>query len=166
MSWAVRGAAIADLDAIRHIYNEGIEDRIATLDDAPKSVEDILAWWSEHVDRYAVVVAHDQAGHLAGWAALNPYSRRRAYRGVADLSIYVARAARGKGVGSALLAEVEERARDAHFHKIVLFTFAINDAARALYRKFGYRDVGIFFEQGRLDGRFIDVLAMEKILAA
>lgn len=160
----VRNATVDDLTAIRHIYNEGIQDRIATLDDAPKSADDMSAWWSDHRDRYAVLVAEDKAANVLGWAALNPYSHRCAYNGVADLSIYVARDARGTGVGSTLLGALERRAKEHGFHKIVLFALSGNSSSQGLYRKFDYREVGVFVEQGRLDGRFVDIIAMEKIL--
>jgi phosphinothricin acetyltransferase len=160
----VRNAGNGDLEAIRRIYNEGIADRIATLDEDPKSAGDIASWWSSHDERYAVLVAEDASGHVAGWASLNPYSHRCAYRGVADLSVYVERGARGTGVGSTLLAALEKRAKQNGFHKIVLFALANNAAALGLYRTFGYRDVGVFREQGTLDGALVDVAAMEKIL--
>jgi L-amino acid N-acyltransferase YncA len=161
----VRTASVADLDAIRRIYNEGIADRIATLDEEPKTADDIAQWWAAHGDRYAVLVAEHAGGAIAGWASLNPYSHRCAYRGVADLSVYVARDARGTGIGTLLLRALEETAKANEFHKIVLFTFAFNAGGQGLYRKLGYREVGTFREQGRLDGRFVDVMAMEKILA-
>ncbi len=160
----VRSATAADLDAIRRIYNEGIDDRIATLDEDPKTADDMAAWWAAHQDRYAVLVAQSARGGVAGWASLNPYSHRCAYRGVADLSVYVTRRARGTGVGSLLLRALEKTAKAQHFHKIVLFTFAFNTGGQGLYRKLGYREVGTFREMGRLDGRFVDVMAMEKIL--
>lgn len=163
---AVRGATGADLEAIRRIYNQGIADRVATLDEDPKTEDDIAAWWDVHQERYAVLVAEDARGDVVGWASLNPYSHRCAYRGVADLSIYVARDARGTGVGSVLLRALEDAAKEHAFHKIVLFTFAFNTGGQGLYRKLGYREVGTFREQGRLDGRFVDVMAMEKILGA
>jgi L-amino acid N-acyltransferase YncA/protein-tyrosine-phosphatase len=160
----VRGASAGDLDAIRRIYNEGIEDRIATLDEDPKTADDMTAWWSAHEGRYAVLVAENARGDIAGWASLNPYSHRCAYAGVADLSVYVARDARGAGTGSLLLRALEKTAKANAFHKIVLFTFAFNTGGQGLYRKLGYREVGTFREMGRLDGRFVDVMAMEKIL--
>jgi L-amino acid N-acyltransferase YncA len=160
----VRTATAADLGAIRRIYNEGIEDRIATLDEDPKSADDIAHWWAAHDDRYAVLVAENASGDVAGWASLNPYSHRCAYRGVADLSVYVARGARGTGVGTLLLRALENTARENAFHKIVLFTLTFNAGGQGLYRKLGYREVGTFREQGRLDGRFVDVMAMEQIL--
>jgi len=160
----VRSAQSTDLDAIRRIYNEGIEDRIATLDEEPKNADDIAAWWSVHEGRYRVLVAEGSHGEIVGWASLNPYSHRCAYRGVADLSVYVARASRGRGVGSRLLAALERQAKEYRFHKIVLFTLPFNSGGQRLYRKLGYREVGVFAEQGRLDGAFVDVMAMEKIL--
>ena len=160
----VRSATVADLESIRRIYNEGIEDRIATLDEEPKTVEDMAAWWQDRQGRYAVLIAEDRAGSAVGWASLNPYSHRCAYRGVADLSIYVSRDVRGNGIGSVLLGALERRAKEAEFHKVVLFALTSNAHGLALYRKFGFREVGVFKEQGRLGGGFVDVIAMEKIL--
>jgi phosphinothricin acetyltransferase len=159
-----RDATPNDAEAVRRIYNEGIVDRIATLDAEPKSVEDMAAWWADHTGRYAVLVADDEAGNVVGWASLNPYSHRCAYRGVADLSVYVARDHRGAGVGSALLSAIERAAKANDFHKIVLFAVAANAQGLRLYRKAGYAEVGVFHEQGKLEGKFVDVLAMEKIL--
>ena len=160
----IRSAEVRDAEAIRRIYNEGIVDRIATLDTDPKSVEDMATWWAAHSDRYAVIVADDESGNVVGWASLNPYSHRCAYRGVADLSIYVARDRRGSGVGYALLSALERIAKANDFHKIVLFTFAKNVHGQGLYRKAGFTEVGIFREQGIVDGNFVDILAMEKVL--
>jgi L-amino acid N-acyltransferase YncA len=160
----IRPAVANDLPAIRRIYNEGIVDRVATLDLDEKSDADIAAWWNDHGGRYAVLVA-ERSGEIVGWASLNRYSHRCAYDGVADLSIYVARVARGGGVGSALLAQLERTAAEREFHKIVLFTFPFNDGGQRLYRARGFREVGVFAEQGTIDGRFVDVMAMEKLLA-
>ena len=153
------------MEAIGRIYNQGIADRIATLDADPKDQDAMAAWWGQHGDRYAVLVAERHDGTIAGWASLNPYSHRCAYRGVADLSIYVERAARGTGVGSLLLGALQGVARERGFHKIVLFTFPFNADGQGLYRKHGFREVGVFREQGTLDGRFVDVMAMEKLLS-
>lgn len=160
----IRNARQEDIPAITTIYNQGIADRVATLEVDAKSEDDVQAWLlDERASRYETLVAESN-GTITGWAALRPYSHRCAYAGVADLSIYVARDARGKGVGEQLLAALEERARGNDFHKIVLFTFPFNAAGQRLYRKRGFREVGTFREQGTLDGRLIDVLIMEKIL--
>jgi phosphinothricin acetyltransferase len=163
-SLRVREAHPGDLPAIREIYNQGIADRIATLDEDPKSEDAIREWYLEqHDERYRVLVA-ERDGRVVGWASLNHYSHRCAYRGVADLSVYVAREARGSGAGTALLQSIEAHARRGAFNKIVLFALALNETGLRLYEKSGYREVGTFRAQGRLDGRPVDVVAMEKLL--
>ena len=96
--------------------------------------------------------------------ALNPFSARAGYRFVADFSIYVERAQRGKGVGSELLARLVELAREHRYHKMVLVTLPWNAAGLALYETFGFRTVGVYKEQGQLDGRWADTVIMEKLL--
>lgn len=161
-SITTRAASAADLEAIRSIYNQGIEDRIATLDTEIKSPEDLAAWWSQHDDRYAVLVATKQDA-VVGWASLNHFSHRCAHNGIADLSVYVDRSHRGKSIGKILLGDLERRARGS-FHKIVLHALNDNVAGKRLYAGLGFREVGVFREHGQLDGTFVDVVAMEKLL--
>ena len=101
---------------------------------------------------------------VIGWASLNVFNTREAYRHVADISVYVARAARGKRAGSTLLERLVELAREIGFHKLVLAGFPDNAASVALYRRLGFREVGVYREQGLLDGRWVDVLLMERLL--
>ncbi|MDF2923944.1 MAG: pat [Paenibacillaceae bacterium] len=159
----IRLAEQKDLSGILDIYNMGIIDRIATLESEAKSIADMQTWWDAHNSRYAILVA-EKHGHVVGWASLNPYSHRCAYSGVADLSIYVSRIHRGTGIGAVLLHQLDIEARRQNFHKIVLFTFPQNIAGQRLYLKAGYKQVGIFEKQGVLDGNYMDVMAMEKIL--
>ncbi|MED1017687.1 arsinothricin resistance N-acetyltransferase ArsN1 family A [Bacillus atrophaeus] len=159
----IRRAKEEDLIAILDIYNQGIRDRIATLETEEKDLKYMSDWFLQRSDKYAVLTAAIEH-EVAGWASLNPYSHRCAYRGVADLSIYISRSYRGRGIGKALLASIEKEAVDADIHKIVLFTFPFNTLGQGLYSSMGYRQVGIFKEQGKLDGQYVDVMAMEKIL--
>lgn len=163
MSITVRRAVTDDLKRILEIYNQGIEDRIATLETEIKDLPFMESWFSDHQERYAVEVA-EKDNKVIGWASLNPYSHRCAYNGVADLSIYVDREFRGKGVGTILLPALEEVAKENNFYKIVLFTFPFNEKGQGLYRKIGYREVGVFEKQGAMEGKFIDVMIMEKLL--
>lgn len=101
---------------------------------------------------------------IIGWSSLNPYSHRCAYDGVADLSIYIDRDYRGKGMGSSLLRALEIKAQENGFRKIVLFTFSFNQLGQGLYKKMGYREVGVFEKQGIMDDQYIDVMIMEKLL--
>jgi len=160
----VRDATPDDVADIGRIYNEGIADRIATLEEDPKDAEDMAAWWAEHAGRYAVLVAETRPGAVVGWASLNRYENACSMAGIADLSVYVGRADRGTGVGVALLTALERRAKTNAFRKIVLFALTKNERALGLYVKFGYREIGVFREHGAVDGKYEDVIAMEKLL--
>lgn len=160
----IRPAAEADLPAILTIYNQGIEDRVATLETVCKDAAYMAAWFQGREARHVVLVAEAAGAEIAGWASINAYNARAAYREVGELSIYIARGQRGRGVGQRLLGALEAAGRANGFHKFVLFTFPFNGLGQGLYRKFGYREVGVFREQGTLDGRRVDVMAMEKLL--
>lgn len=159
----IRKAALIDLEAIMEIYNQGIEDRIATLELETKDVAYMERWFKDRGGRYAVIVA-ERDSKIVGWASLNRFSQRSAYDGVADLSIYINRNQRGKGIGSILLMELEKLAKENGFYKIVLSTFAFNGLGQGLYRKLDYREVGVFEKQGLLDGELVDIMIMEKLL--
>jgi phosphinothricin acetyltransferase len=159
----IRTALSADLEAVRQIYNEGIEDRVATLEESPKTTDDIAAWWAEHDDRFMVLLAVD-VDKIVGWASLNRYSNRANQSGVGVLSVYIARSHRGQGIGAALIRELEQRAAQAGFHKIVLYALDRNEQGKHLYRKSGFSDVGVFREHGVLDSHYVDVILMEKLL--
>lgn len=159
----VRPASYDDLEAIRDIYNEAIDDRSATLETERKSSGDIEVWWDEHDDRYVAIVAR-RAGKIVGFASLNRFSHRCAHSAIADLSVYVARRHRGSGIGYALLERLARDAKANGFHKIVLHALDENEAGKGLYRKAGFASVGVFKDHGRLDGRYVDVVAMELLL--
>ncbi|MEK3853940.1 arsinothricin resistance N-acetyltransferase ArsN1 family A [Cytobacillus sp. FSL H8-0458] len=160
---SVREATETDLGEIVEIYNQGIKDRIATLETKAKDLSYMTKWFEQHQGRYCVLAA-EKGGQVIGWASLNPYSSRCAYDGVADVSVYIARDFRGKGAGGKLLSALELKAIENKFHKLVLFTFPFNGLGQTLYKKMGFREVGIFQNQGVLDGEFVNVMAMEKLL--
>ena len=159
----IRPAYLGDAAVIADIYNEGIEDRTATLETELRDAAERLAWLKQRGARHPVVVA-ERNGVVLGWGSLNPFSERPAYRHVADLSVYVAREHRGKGVGRRLLEALIERAGPLDYHKLVLAMFPWNTEGMALYKKHGFREVGTYKEQGRLDGKWVDTLIMEKLL--
>ncbi|NYE09697.1 phosphinothricin acetyltransferase [Bacillus niacini] len=159
----IRESNESDIYCIKEIYNQGIEDHIATLETEIKDDSYIKEWYEKHKGRFKVIVA-EQEGKIVGWASLNQYNNRCAYDGVADLSVYISREFRGKGIGKQLLVALESIARENRFHKIVLFTFPFNQLGQGLYKKMGFREVGVFKNQGILDGEFVDVMAMEKLL--
>ncbi|MDC3416962.1 arsinothricin resistance N-acetyltransferase ArsN1 family A [Aquibacillus salsiterrae] len=159
----IRDASRHDLGAILEIYNQGIEDRIATLETDLQDMAYMENWYANKNDRYTVLVA-ELNNQVVGWASISPYNLRTAYNGVGEISIYIHRNFRGEGIGKLLLIELEKRAKQNQFHKLVLFTFSLNLLGQGLYRAMGYREVGIFINQGFLDGEFVDIMAMEKLL--
>jgi len=162
---AIRHATPDDAAAICLIYNQGIADRMATLETEGRTAEERRAWMAARGPRHPVLVAETGGGVIA-WASLNTFNPRPAYDFVADLSVYVERGWRGRGVGRRLLERLVDVARDLGYHKLVLAALARNAAGRALYDRVGFFPVGVYREQGRLDGEWVDVLIMEKLLGA
>jgi L-amino acid N-acyltransferase YncA len=160
----VRPAVDADADAICRIYNQGIEDRVATLETDLRTPDERRQWFAARSARHPVIVAEDTDGTVLGWGSLNVFNSRQAYRFVADFSIYVERTARGRGVGRAMLTRLVELGREHGYHKLVLSAFPTNASGMALYTSLGFRTVGVYKEQGRLDGRWVDTIIMEKLL--
>jgi len=161
--YRVRLATEADDAAICAIYNQGIEDRLATLETELRTPGERRQWLAARSPRHPVIVAEDN-GTTVGWGSLNVFNARPAYRSVADFSVYVERAWRGKGVGRVLLARLIELGREHGYHKLVLSAFPFNPGGMALYETMGFRTVGIYKEQGLLDGQWVDTIIMEKIL--
>ena len=159
----IRAAEPSDAPAICAIYNQGIEERVATLETCARTPEERRRWLGRRGARHPVIVC-ERGGRVCGWASLNSFNPRPVYDEVADFSLYVERASRGQGVGTALLARLERLARQHAYHKLVLATLPENRAGVALYRRRGFREVGVYREQGRLDGRRVDILIMEKVL--
>jgi phosphinothricin acetyltransferase len=162
-AYRVRPAVEADAAAICEIYNQGIEDRLATLETELRTSEERRRWLESRGPRHPVIVA-ENGDRIVAWGSLNPYNPREAYRHVADFSIYVERAHRGRGVGKVVLTRLIELARQLGYHKLVLSAFPFNAAGMALYERLGFRTVGIYKEQGLLDGRWVDTIVMEKLL--
>jgi len=165
--YRIRAATAADAAALCRIYNQGIEDRVATLETELRTPEERAAWLAAKGPRHPVIVAETTETTKAttiAWGSLNQFNPREAYRHVVDFSIYVDRAYRGRGVGKIVLARLIELAREHGFHKMVLSAFPSNGGGMALYERMGFRTVGVYKEQGMLDGRWVDTIIMEKLL--
>lgn len=161
----IRDAQLEDAATIAAIYNEGILDRSATLETTLRDADERHAWLAGRSPRHPVLVI-EAAGTVVAWGSLNQFNPRPAYDRVADFSIYVARDRRGEGLGTMLLAALERRACALGYHKMVLAALPWNEAGTRLYENSGYRHVGTYREQGLLDGRWVDVVLMEKLLAS
>lgn len=164
MDYRVREAKLLDIPYITNIYNEGIEDRIATLETSLRDNSEMENWLTSRGERYKVIVMEDTEGIVIGWASINIFNSRCCYSGVGDISIYINRNMRGRGLGKVLLNSLFDIARRQDFHKLVLSTFEFNDVGKRLYKKLGFREVGTYENQGILDGKFVNITIMEKLL--
>jgi arsenate reductase len=156
-----RPASAADAPALAAIYNQGIEDRIATFETRPRTADELAAWF----DGSKIVVVAEEAGHVLGGAWTSPTSVRCVYSRNVDASVYVARDARRRGVGDALLRALVEEARRAGKWKIIAGIFPENAASLRLFRAHGFREIGRHEAHGQLDGVFRDVVLVERIVA-
>jgi L-amino acid N-acyltransferase YncA len=141
--------------AVRAIYLDGIRSGLATFETEAPSWEE---WDRAHTLR--IVAERDDA--VIGWAAAGPVSARRCYRGVLESSVYVATAARGQGVGHALMRELIDRSERQGVWTIQTSIFPENEASLDLHAKLGFRLVGIRDRVGRRDGLWRNTVLMER----
>ena len=151
-----------DAAAIAQIYNEGIEDRLATFETEPRSADDIASWFEEDVPRVVV----EEEGVVVAWAVAHRYRPRAADAGVGEFSIYVARRARRRGLGRVALQALIDECERRGLWKLLSRVFPENDASLALCRSLGFREVGVYHRHAKLDGEWRDVIIVERLLGA
>jgi L-amino acid N-acyltransferase YncA len=146
-----------DWEAVRRIYREGIVTGDATFE------TDVPEWevWDRNHARDCRLVARRE-GQVVGWAALSPVSDRRAYAGVAEVSVYVATEARGQGVGKALLHALVEESERRGLWTLQAGILPENKASIALHKTCGFRIVGHRERLGQMRGVWRDVVVMER----
>jgi phosphinothricin acetyltransferase len=147
----------ADWPAVRTIYEQGIATGNATFQ---KSAPEWDAWDAAHLPHCRLVA--DSAGDVLAWVALSPVSSRCVYAGVAEVSIYVAERARGRGIGIALLSALVEASEHENIWTLQAGIFPENTASIELFRKAGFRVLGRRERLGQMDGRWRDVILMER----
>lgn len=153
----IRPLLLADWPAVQRIYAEGIATGNATFEQAAPEWEE---WDAGKLPRPRLVA--EAAGAVWGWAALSPTSKRYVYRGVAEVSVYVAAAARGQGVGRALLAALVEGSEAAGIWTLQAGIFPENGVSIHLHQQCGFRVVGRREKIGQMHGVWRDVLLMER----
>ncbi len=159
--WNVRPARPADAARISEIYNAGIEDSAATLETAPRTPQQIMALLCRPAYHLFVV---EWGGTIFGWASISPYSDRECYAGIGEASVYISRSARHQGIGRILLEAVIEASEERGYHKLVGRIIATNQPSRRLVRSLGFREVGLHEKHGRLNGRWVDVVLVERLI--
>ena len=161
MSTDVRAASPADAEAIARIHAEGIEDRVATFETTPPPAGKIAAL----IQAGTLLLVAERDGGVIGFAKAGPYSDEAAYySGIAEATVYVARSARGSGVGRALLESLAAAAEARGDYKLIGKVFASNEVSLRLFSALGWREVGVHVRHGRLDGEWKDVVVVERLL--
>lgn len=155
-----RLADVRDATAIARIYNEGIEDRIATFETELRDEAAVQQWFT---GRYPIVVV-EKAGEVVAFASSSSSSGLCRYAGNADFGVYVARSERGQGAGAAAMRCLIEQARARGLTKLLSGVFPENGASLGLLRKLGFREVGRYEKHGKLVGIWRDVVIVELVL--
>ncbi|CAN5684090.1 arsinothricin resistance N-acetyltransferase ArsN1 [soil metagenome] len=160
---SVREGRQGDAPDVAAIYNEGIRERNATFETRERSPSEVIPWLTS--ERYPMLVAYI-GDEILGWIAASQYRPRECYTGIAEFSVYVARRARGLGIGDTLMRDFLPALQLAGFWKVLSRIFPENAASRALCARHGFREVGLYTNHARLDGRWRDVLIVERLLSA
>lgn len=165
-----RGLAIGDageehLAGILGIYNHAVAHTTAIWNDALVDLPNRHSWWRGRVEAgFPVLVALDMTNAVLGYGSYGPFRAFDGYRGTVEHSVYVAEPARRRGVASALLTALEERARSAGLHVMLGGIAADNEASLRLHRKLGFVETARLPEVGLKFGRWLDLVFMQKAL--
>jgi L-amino acid N-acyltransferase YncA len=159
MTLIARAASPDDAPLLAQIYNEGIEDRVGTFETRPRTADDVRKWFDGHP-----IVTVEGDGAVIAFASTSAYRSRDCYAGIAEFSVYVARAHRGKGAGRVAMQALIEAAAAAGIWKLVSRIFVENAASRSLMASMGFREVGIYESHAKLDGRWRDVVIVERLI--
>lgn len=143
------------------IYNQGIRDGVATFETRERTPDELAPWLDDPA--HPVLAAH-AGGACLGWVAASTYRPRPCYAGVAEFSVYVAREARGRGVGHALMGPFVPACEAAGLWKLVSRVFPENRASRALLTRHGFREVGTYLRHAQHRGTWRDVVIVERLL--
>jgi len=160
--YQTRRAHLGDAESICAIYNQGIVDRIATFETRLRSTADLSAPLASPTHPW-VVASHAES--VVAFAGTSLYRARECYAGIAEFSVYVERAWRGRGAGAAVMHALCATAATHGFWKLVSRVFVENAASRALLATIGFREVGIYQRHAQLDGVWRDVVIVEKLLS-
>jgi len=157
----IRAATVADAPAIWRIYNQGIEDRLATLAGEMRPLAEIEAWFAE--PRFQAWVA-ESFRQVVGWASLEAYREGKAFASMAEMSVYVERAWRRHAVGQLLGRALIEQARARGLEKLIGYLLERNTSSHKLVEKLGFRTVGVHYRHGPPEAARPNVVVVELLL--
>lgn len=159
----IRPASLEDAQAINDIYNDAIENSNATFDTVAKPLSYREQWLAARQAHHPVLVAEED-GRVVGWASLNSYDARDAYRRTAEMSIYVSSETRGKGLGGELMEAILAAGRNTELLTVIARITEDNDASFRLHENAGFQKVGVLRGVGEKFGQLLDVCIMQRSL--
>ena len=159
----VRAATASDLVAINDIYNHYVLHSNCTYQEAPEPLSSRRHWFGLHGDQHPVTVA-ELEGLVVGWGSLSPYNPRSAYRHTVENSVYIHQLRQRRGIGTLILQDLIQRARELGHHTIIAGIDAEQSGSLALHARFQFEKVGHFKQVGFKFGRWLDVIYMALIL--
>lgn len=166
MTYALRDAVSRDLEAITDIYRESVENGVASFELAPPDVAEMMRRFRALKDQgYPYIVAED-GGDLLGYAYAGAYRMRPAYRWTVEDSIYLPEAARGRGIGRALLADLIGRCTALGFRQMISIIGGNHPASVALHMALGFEQVGTLQAAGFKHGGWLDTTIMQLALGS
>ncbi len=135
-----RNATIEDLPTIVSIYNSTVAGRMVTADTNPVAVADKVPWFNEHNHTRPLWVVEDDSKKIIGWVSFQDFYGRPAYRGTAEISIYIHEKQRGKGYGKKILQYAIEKSPDLGIDTLLGFIFAHNNNSLQLFLNLGFEE--------------------------
>lgn len=161
-----RPGLLSDLPRLAEIYNHYILNTPITFNTQPFTVEGFADWFEEHSDgkRHRLVVAIENGGRLIGYAGTARFRPKQAYETTVETTIYCSHDCTQRGVGTLLYRALFESIAGEDINRVVAGVTLPNPASMALHKRFGFRHVGTFTENGRKFGKYWDVAWFERSL--
>jgi phosphinothricin acetyltransferase len=160
----IRPAIETDLPAILNIYNDVIVNTTAVFEYRPHTLDMRKVWFAAKQEQGHPVFVAEENGVLLGLSSIGPFRAWAAYQYTVENSVYVAHAARGKGIGKLLLPPVIAAAKQLNLHTIVAGIEATNEASLRLHRFFGFEESAHFKQVGYKFGRWLDLKFLQLLL--
>lgn len=159
----IRRATRADIPELMDIYNDAILHTTATFDTEIKNMENRVAWYEEHIGRYVIYV-YEEAGHVAGYASLSRYRDRKAFDSAVEISIYIHKDHRGRGIGRSLMTEILAFASECEeIETVISLITSENEASIHLHETFGFSYCGQIRNAGIKFGKKLNLNAYQII---
>jgi L-amino acid N-acyltransferase YncA len=161
----IRDAREADLPAIVEIYNEAIRGRISTAQLDEVSVAQRLPWFQQHSAESHPLWVAEIDGQIAGWFSFHPFIKRAAYRGTAEISVYVGEKFRRRGVAKVLLEKAVAHSPELELSALVGYIFEHNEPSLRLFERMGFERWGLLPRVAMVDGVERSVVIMGRHIA-